>query len=160
VGEGRIVAFPDQPDRLGLTRDAQMGELARRIDQQASLYQGLRPEALAAAIYIGAQVRSISGEPSPLRVTSTVRDGEYQRRLIRGNGEATRNYSLHTTGYAFDVLRRYGSRRQALAFQFVLDRLRVLNVIAWVREPAAIHVTAGRDARVLTPLLERIEPRP
>ena len=60
---------------------------------------------------------------------------------LRSNIEATRNYSLHTTGWAFDVLRRYSSRQQALAFQFVLDRLTALNLIAWVREPAAIHVT-------------------
>ncbi len=155
-----IVAFPDQRARLGLARHAQMGELAQRIGRQPSLYRGLRPEALALAIYVGAQVRAISGEPAPLVVTSTVRDDVYQRRLIRGNIQATRNFSLHTTGYAFDVLRRYGSRRQALAFQFVLDRLQVLNVIAWVREPGAIHVTVSRDARVLVPLLERIEPSP
>ena len=89
-------------------------------------------------------------------VTSTVRDQLYQSRLVHGNGEATRNYSLHTTGWAFDVLREYRSRRQALAFQFVLDRLRTLNVIAWVREPRAIHVTAADDAEVLLPLLERL----
>jgi hypothetical protein len=48
------------------------------------------------------------------------------------------------------------SKRQALAFQFVLDRLQVLNVIAWVREPGAIHVTVSADARSLLPLLERL----
>lgn len=156
----RVVALPDQRTRLGLALDPQMGELARRVGQSPTLYRGLRPEALALAIYIGAQVRAISGEPSPIVITSTVRDGIYQRRLLRGNPEATRNFSLHTTGYAFDVLRRYGSRRQARAFQFVLDRLQVLDVIAWVREPAAIHVTVSRDARVLTPLLDRVERRP
>ena len=63
--------------------------------------------------------------------------------LVRRNAEATRGYSLHTTGWAFDVAREYASRRQALAFQFMLDRLTALNLIAWVREPAAIHVTVG-----------------
>jgi hypothetical protein len=154
-----IVPFPDQPARLGLSRDPQMGELSRRLGQPASLYRGLRPEALAFAIYAAAQVRSISGAAAPLDVTSTVRDETYQRQLIRGNPEATRNYSLHTTGYTMDFERRYASRRQALAFQFVLDRLQVLNLIAWVREPAAIHVTVSRDAQPLIPLLDRIEPR-
>ena len=65
---------------------------------------------------------------------------------MRRNREATRNYSLHTTGWAFDIARRYRSRRQALAFQFVLDRLQVLDAIAWVREPDAIHITVSRDA--------------
>jgi hypothetical protein len=100
-------------------------------------------------------VRELSGQ-SPLVVTSTVRDGSYQRALADRNREATRRYSLHTTGWAFDVLREYRSRRQALAFQFVLDRLRSLNAIAWVREPRAIHITAARDAEVLLPLLDRV----
>ena len=103
------------------------------------------------ALYIGAQVRDLGGGTAPLIVTSTVRDETYQRLLVRRNREATRNYSLHTTGWAFDVERRYGSGSQARAFQFVLDRLQVLGAIAWVREPDAIHVTVARDARSAPP---------
>jgi hypothetical protein len=40
----------------------------------------------------------------------------------------------------------------------VLDRLQVLNAIAWVREPDAIHITVSRDAEALERLLERLEP--
>ncbi len=121
------------------------------------LYRGLRPAALALALYLGAQTRAMAGDPrSTLTVTSTVRDQSYQRSLIRRNHEATRSYSLHTTGWAFDVLRRYRSKKHALAFQFVLDRLQALNLIAWVREPAAIHVTVSRDAEALTPLLSLV----
>ncbi len=152
---GDIVAFPAAEAVTGLRRARQMGELGRRLGQPAGLYRGLRPEALALALYVGAQVRSLGGT-SPLVVTSTVRDQGYQDALVRRNREATRSYSLHTTGWAFDVLREYRSRRQALAFQFVLDRLRTLNVIAWVREPRAIHITAADDADVLLPLLERL----
>jgi hypothetical protein len=152
---GDIVPFPADEAVTGLRRDGRMGELAQRVHQPASLYRGLRPEALAMALYIGAQARAISGQ-APLIVTSTVRDGAYQAQLVRRNGEATRNFSLHTTGWAFDVERRYRSRKQALAFQFELDRLRSLNVIAWVREPDAIHITVARDAEVLLPLLERV----
>ncbi len=65
------------------------------------------------------------------------------------NPEATPNYSLHTTGWAFDVSRRYRNRRQAQGFQYALDRLQALNLIAWAREPAAIHVTASRDSERL-----------
>jgi hypothetical protein len=153
--DGDIVPFPQDETVTGLQRDGRMGELARRIDQPVERYQGLRAPALAMALYIGAQVRELSGQ-SPLVVTSTVRDGSYQRALADRNREATRRYSLHTTGWAFDVLREYRSRRQALAFQFVLDRLRSLNAIAWVREPRAIHITAARDAEVLLPLLDRV----
>jgi len=155
--DGQLEAFGDTPRITGLRRDRRMGELAERLGQKPALYQGLRPEALATALYIGAQVRELSGD-GPLVVTSTVRDETYQRRLVRRNREATRNYSLHTTGWAFDFARDYRSRRQALAFQFVLDRLQVLNAIAWVREPGAIHVTASNDGEALLPLLERVEP--
>ena len=158
--DGDIVPFPEDEAVTGLRRDRRMGELGRWIDQPVERYRGLRRSALAMALYIGAQVRELSGGEAPLIVTSTVRDGAYQRALIARNGEATRRYSLHTTGWAFDVLREYRSRRQALAFQFVLDRLRSLNAIAWVREPRAIHITVGSDAEVLLPLLERVNIEP
>jgi hypothetical protein len=33
-----------------------------------------------------------------------------------------------------------------VAFQYMLDRLQSLNLIAWVREPGAIHITtSGED---------------
>jgi hypothetical protein len=95
----------------------------------------LRPEALALALYAGALVRTISGAPA-LRVTGA------------GDG-----------GWTLEVSRRYASRRQALAFQYVLDRLQVLNVIAWSRSANSIAVTVARDAKVLEPLLDRIEGR-
>ncbi|HET8755447.1 MAG TPA: DUF5715 family protein [Solirubrobacteraceae bacterium] len=151
-----IVPFPIAEAVTGLRRDGRMGELARRLHQPRQLYRGLRPQALAMALYIGAQVRALSGGESPLIVTSTVRDGAYQQLLVRRNIEATRNFSLHTTGWAFDVERRYQSRAQARAFQFVLDRLRSLNAIAWVREPNAIHVTVADDPALPLELLERV----
>jgi Family of unknown function (DUF5715) len=155
--DGEIKPFPNNPRVTGLRRDRRMGELSGRVGQQASLYQGLRPAALATALYIGAQTRALSGQ-APLVVTSTVRDEDYQWRLLERNREATRNYSLHTTGWAFDIARRYHSRGQSLAFQFVLDRLQTLDAIAWVREPGAIHVTASSDGAALLPLLKRVEP--
>ena len=152
-----LVVFPDNPRVTGLRRDTRMGELAARMGQKPALYEGLRPEALATALYIGAEVRALSGD-APLTVTSTVRDEAYQRRLLTRNREATRNYSLHTTGWAFDLARSYRSKRQALAFQFVLDRLQTLDAIAWVREPGAIHVTAAPEGKTLLPLLKRVQP--
>ena len=147
-------SFPNAPARLGLRRDPQMGELARRLEQPRRLYRGLRPEAYALAAYMARLTRQAGGGRSPLTVTSTVRDREYQRLLVGRNREATQNYSLHTTGYSFDVLRRYRDGRQAQAFQFALTRLQALNLIAWVREPAAIHITVSGDAKRLVPLLE------
>jgi hypothetical protein len=130
-----------------------MGELASRLNGSRRTYRGLRPAALALLTYIGAGVKSISGE-TPLIVTSSVRDERYQRVLLSRNREATPNYSLHTTGWAFDVLRRYTSRKQALAFEFMLERLQSHDLIAWVREPAAIHVTVSSDAERLAAVLD------
>ena len=95
----------------------------------------LRPEAAAVALYMAAEVRSISKAPA-LRVTRAD-DG----------------------GWTFRVSREYTSEEQARAFQYVLDRLQVLNVIAWSRTERSIRVTASRDAKVLEPLLDRIGAR-
>src|SRR5436305_4711670 len=137
---GSIVALP-APKLVaqGLAIDRGMGELAPRIGQSKTLYRGLREPAITLLSYLGASVKRISGR-QPLVVTSTVRDEHYQRVLLKTNREATANYSLHTTGWAFDILRSYATRAQALAFEFMLERLQSLDLIAWVREPAAIHV--------------------
>jgi hypothetical protein len=151
--DGSLRPFPNDPARLGLRRDPRMGQLASKLGRKPALYRGLRPEAYALAAYMAGKVRDLADTKAPLTVTSTVRDHRYQELLLRNNIEATRAYSLHTTGFAFDVLRGYSSRAQALAFQFVLDRLQALNLIAWVREPEAIHVTASSGARRLESLL-------
>jgi hypothetical protein len=148
IARGGIVPLPKNAGELHLSIDPGMGVLAKN----PQTYRGLRPEALALLVYLAAGVHEISGQ-SPLNVTSTVRDQSYQRRLVRRNIQATHAYSLHTTGYAFDIERRYRSRKQAVAFQFMLDRLQALNMIAYAREPRAIHITVSSDARVLVPLL-------
>ncbi|HWC27349.1 MAG TPA: transglycosylase SLT domain-containing protein, partial [Solirubrobacteraceae bacterium] len=156
--DDRRLAALDAPTlaRYGLALDPAMGELAPRLGRSRRTYRGLRPSALALLAYLGAGVKAISGQ-EPLVVTSSVRDRSYQRLLVARNREATRNYSLHTTGWAFDIRRSYRSRPQALAFEFMLERLQSHDLIAWVREPAAIHVTVSADARRLAAVLE---PRP
>ena len=153
--DSELRPFPDAPADTGLRRARQMGELAERLEQPRSLYRGLRPEAYALALYLARLTRDAGGGASPLTVTGTVRDAEYQGLLRRGNPEATDNYSLHTTGWSFDILRRYSGGDQAQALQYALDRLEALDLIAWVREPAAIHVTVSSDAQALERLLVR-----
>ena len=130
-----------------------MGELAPKLGESKSLYRGLRPEALAALLYLADRVHDLSGATKPLAVTSTVRDQPYQDLLKVGNPEATHGYSLHSTGYSFDIRRRYESTAQAQAFQYVLDNLHDRRLITWVREPAAIHVTVSSTAEALVPLM-------
>ena len=150
---GDLLPLPDEPEEMHFEIDPQMGELARRVDERPEAYRALRPEALALLRYLAAAVHAPSGG-EPLTVTSTVRDLRYQRLLRSRNSEAARDYSLHTTGYAFDVLREYSSRTQALAFEYWLGRLQALNLIAWVREPRAIHVTVSSEAARLESVLE------
>jgi hypothetical protein len=148
--DGEIVPLPvPYLHAHGIAIDRGMGSVAASIGEQPDRYRGLRREALATLAYIGRQVRQIANTRSRLILTSTVRDEKYQRALASTDIEATDNYSLHTTGYAFDVARNYASRAQALAFQFVLDRLTALDLVAWVREPHAIHVTVAHDAERL-----------
>ena len=145
-----LVRIPDGAD-LGFRIDERLGELAHQLGAPRSLYRSLRPEALATLIYICSGVREIGRNDGHLTVTSAVRDEEYQRALVGINPEATSGYSLHTTGYSFDILREYRNDRQAEAFQFMLDRLRALAVIDYAVEPNAIHITVSKRA---APLLE------
>jgi uncharacterized protein YcbK (DUF882 family) len=139
-------AIPRNSSRTHVAISRFMGEEAHKLGRSVRLYRGLRPATLDVLLYIGKHVHALSGGTRPLLVTSAVRDSRYQRVLLRVNSNAARTYSLHTTGYAFDIARNYGSRRQAAAFQFVLDRLQAVNAIAYIRESAAIHVAVASDA--------------
>jgi hypothetical protein len=148
LDDGDLVPIPDG-EQYGFEIDRSLGELAPRLDVDRSLYRSLRPEALATLIYMAARVREIDDGKGILRVTSAVRDQQYQDALVGINSEATPEYSLHTTGYSFDILRKYRSDAQAQAFQFMLDRLRALAVIDYAVEPTAIHITVADGAKPL-----------
>ncbi len=143
VAEGDLVPMPFDP-ALGWIPDPDLGELAAELETEPELYRALRPEALATLTYIAGLVLRESNEPAPLLVTSAVRDREYQDLLVATNPEATPEYSLHTTGWSFDIRRDYASKRQARAFQYVLDRLSAQALIDYAVEPGAIHVTVSR----------------
>ncbi len=116
--DGDLRPFPDEPRRYGLRRDPTIGE---------ALFWGLRPQAFAVAVYTARGVRKVSGTRAPLTVTRAVRPGA----------------GMHATGYAFDVSRNYRNGAQAEAFQYMLDRLQALNLIAWTRDSDVIHITAS-----------------
>jgi hypothetical protein len=84
----------------------------------------LRPEASALLAYIRHGVTTVSGVRRPLRV-------------------------VRRHGYAFDIRRDYASDAQAQAFQYMLDRLQALNLIAWARLGNTIHIVASSEARRL-----------
>ena len=146
--EGTLVRVPSDRS-FGFKVAGQAGELAGKLDVDPELYRVLRPEALAALTYLAGKTRAVSGEEKPLTVTSATRDLSYQDLLVGINTEATTGYSLHTTGWSFDIRRRYASDRQAKAFQFALDRLRAHAILDYAYEPAAIHVTVSENADLL-----------
>ena len=119
----------------GIRVDPGMGALAAKIDSKRRRYRALRPQALAVLEALGRGVRRISRERASLILTSSVRDRDYQRALLTTDAEATQAFSLHTTGWAFDLARVYRSSAQSHALQFMLDRLAALGLVAWVREP-------------------------
>jgi hypothetical protein len=116
-----------------------MGSLARELKADPALYRGLRAPALDLLIELAARVRTLSAGAAPLIVTSTVADERYQHLLDASDPPAA-------AGYSFTLLRRYVRHSQAVALQFMLDRLQALNLIAWVRFPTVIEVTVASDA--------------
>jgi uncharacterized protein YcbK (DUF882 family) len=120
--------------------------MAHRVRHDRRIYRALRPGALSVLLYIGDRVHELSGARQPLLITSAVRDLRYQNALKRVNENAARSYSLHTTGYAFDLARSYQNSRQAAALQFVLDRLQAFNLIAYIKESEAIHIAVASNA--------------
>lgn len=146
--------LPLDAGRTHIAVSRQVGQEAHVLGRSRRLYMALRPAALDILLYIGQQVHALSGARR-LLLTSAVRDDRYQRLLMRVNANAARTYSLHTTGYAFDIARIYSSARQAAAFQFVLDRLAAVGAIAYIREFSAIHVAVASDAPGRLALLAR-----
>lgn len=134
-----LLPLPANAKSLGLAYFAGMGSFARRAGGTAALYRGLRPAALDLLIELAARVRALSGGRAPLTVLSTVSDRRYQQRLGVIDPPAQ-------TGYTFQIARRYVSRAQADAFQAMLDRLQVLNLIAWSRGQTTISITVASDA--------------
>jgi hypothetical protein len=107
--------------------------------------RALRENALKLLRYLALGVRDVS-RTSPLIVTAASRSVSAEERATQGVFGAEAPPSMHTTGFAFDVSRRYRTPAQAQALQFWLDRLTALDLIAWTREPTTIHVTVGRRA--------------
>jgi hypothetical protein len=120
---GELRPFSNEPRRYGVRRDP-------GIDDE--LLWGLRPRAFELAVYMARGVRQVSGTQAPLTVT----------RLVT---TADEGHALHPTGFAFDIRRRYEGGAQAEAFQYMLDRLQALNLIAWTRDSRSIHITASGE---------------
>jgi hypothetical protein len=98
--------------------------------------------------YLAAKVYSLSGDERPLTVTRATYDEEAASTLTPRDPGAAAHAGVHATGFVFDIRRRYGSGAQAAAFEWTLERLEALGLIAWTRGKAVIHVVVSPQADV------------
>jgi hypothetical protein len=99
---------------------AYLAALGLRLTANARADYAPDPSTESVLVYIGAGARAVSG-PAPLTVRSA-------------------------HGIRLDIARRYRSRTQALAFQFMLDRLQAWNLIAWGRTQSTLAIVVGPGA--------------
>ncbi len=131
-----VVPLPSNARALGLAYNPGMGSGAKSMHVPRTLYLGLRPVAVRLLIELAGRVRALSGGAQPLLVDTTVMDKQYQQKTGQG-------FPGESTGWSFQIARRYVTPGQANAFQAVLDRLQSLNLIAWAREPTTIDITVA-----------------
>ena len=151
VEQGVLQPLPSDPTRLHFRIDPGLDGLTAELEGDPGAYRTLRPRALRLLRYLATQVYDISGEERPLSVTRAAYDEAAAAALTPPDLEAETHASLHATGFAFDVRRRYGSGAQAEAFQWTLERLQALGLIAWARGRAVLHITVSplADARAV-----------
>jgi hypothetical protein len=118
-------AHVDRLDQLDQTGAGDLRPLEgipgiRLSPQLRATSHDVQPATFDLAVYLAAGVRQLSGLRAPLTVAGV-------------------------SDWSLDIRRRYASGAQALAFQYMLDRLQSLNLIAWVREADVIHVTASSE---------------
>src|SRR3954447_11561387 len=121
-GERRL--YPNgPPDENSKARKppAYLAALGLRLTRAARADYAPDPATESVLAYIGAGARAISRQ-SPL--------------TVRG-----------AHGIRIEVSRHYRSRRQALAFEYMLDRLQAWNLIAWGRGGDTLAIVVAPDAK-------------
>ena len=147
--KGVLRPLPDDPERLHYRIDPRLDRIVSNLGADPAAYRTLRPRALRLLGYLARQVYELSKETRPLTVTRAAYDVATGALLTPPDLERKRTHSsLHATGFAFDVRRRYGSGSQAEAFQWTLERLEALGLIAWTRGKSAIHIVVSPRADV------------
>jgi hypothetical protein len=127
--------------------DPRLERVAARLAEDPSLYIALRPRAARMLAFLSTKVYELSGEERPLAVTRATYDEGAVAALTPHDPRLAAHDGVHATGFSFDIRRRYGSRAQAAAFQWTLERLEALGLIAWTRGESVIHL-------VVSPLVE------
>ena len=128
--------------------DPQLERVAARLGENTDTYVALRPRAARLLTYLTGKVYELSGEQRPLAVTRATYDDGSAATLTPRDPGAAAHAGMHATGFAFDIRRRYGSGAQAAAFQWTLERLEALGLIAWTRGRSVIHLVVSPRADV------------
>jgi hypothetical protein len=98
------------------------------LDNQM-LYVTARPAAIGMLFEIGKQLRS-----GPVEITSLVRTADYQRKLMRGNGNANTDVPTHVMGYAVDIGVKDMPIETALELRAILEKMREAGDIYFIGE--------------------------
>ena len=150
--KGVLQPLPDGRNRFHYRLDPRLGQLVAGLGAPAIAYRSLRPRAVRLLAYLTSAVFVLSKEPRPLTVTRAAYDQASGQLLTpRDLDDRDEHSSLHSGGFAFDVRRRYGSPAQAEAFQWTLERMQALGLIAWSRGKSVIHVVVSPRADVRVP---------
>lgn len=126
--------------------DPHLERIAARLTEDPSAYIALRPRASRLLAYLADTVHELSGDERPLTVTRATYDEESAATLTPHDPGSTADAGVHAAGFAFDIRRRYGSGAQAAAFQWTLERLEALGLIAWTRGQSVIHLVVSPRA--------------
>ena len=138
LDRGVLATLPNDPARLHFRIRP------KRVSASPSVYRSLTPQTADLLGYVAAEVHELSDDPTPLTVTQAA----YDETPARATPGAAPHASVHASGNSFDVRRQYGSGAQAEAFQWTLERLEALGLIAWFRDDSVIHVTVSPKADV------------
>ena len=145
VARGRLVSVHPS-DGAHITIDPQLLRVLAPLTETPGDYLALRPRAARFLGYLAAKVYELSGEERPLALMRATYDDEAASTLTPADPGAAADADVHGTGFAFDIRRRYGSGAQAAAFQWALERLEALGLIAWTRGRSVIHVVVSPRA--------------
>jgi hypothetical protein len=148
IHRGRLQPLGDDPARLHFRVDPRLAAKIRELGDDPAAYRALRSRASRLLRYLAEKVYELSQDETPLTVTRAAYDEAAGLALTPRDLANHTHAAVHATGFAFDVRRRYGSGSQAAAFQWTLERLEALGLIAWTRGKNVIHITVSPRADV------------
>lgn len=126
---GELVPL-NQPQRFNLdVRLTGPSAIGERDKEYQHLYIAARPAAMGMLFEIAKRV-----EHGPIEVTSLVRSMDYQRALMRRNGNANTDVPTHAMGYAVDIGLKEIPIETANELRLVLEDMREADEIYFIGE--------------------------